>query len=192
MSIGSRLREERERLRLSQADFAEKTGVSRNTIVRYESDVTQPGTGFYEVLRSLEVDVDYVLFGLQEPQRPVECPWLGSDFVRKDGSRFTLEECRQHATKFAMHNNADWWRYCQTCPKNPVKNAVAVAPQITDIDGPLLATILAEIDSTCQDLGLRLSVTKKAYATVMLYRSFKTTSVIDKKHVRDTLMLAAE
>lgn len=192
MSIGSRLREERERLHLSQADFAEKTGVSRNTIVRYESDVTQPSTSFYEVLRSLEIDVDYVLFGLQDPQRPVECPWLGADFVRKDGSKFTLEECRRHATKFALHNNAEWWRYCQTCPKNPVKNAVPAVTPISDIDGPLLTAILTEIDSTCNDLGLRLSITKKASATVMLYRSFKTTGVIDTKHLRDTIMLAAE
>lgn len=179
-------------MRLSQADFAEKTGVSRNTVIRYEGDLTQPSTAFYEVLRGLGVDVDYVLFGLPDPQQPVDCPWLGPDFVRKDGSRFTLEECRRHATKFAVHQTADWWRYCQTCPKNPVKNTAEAASPKSDIDGALLTAILTDIDTLCQDLGLRLSIAKKASATVLLYRAFKATGQVDKKQLQDTLTLAAE
>lgn len=179
-------------MRLSQADLAEKTGLSRNTVIRYEGDLTQPSTAFYEVLRGLGVDVDYVLFGLPDPQQPVDCPWLGPDFVRKDGSRFTLEECRRHATKFAVHHSADWWRYCQTCPKNPVKSASEAASPKPDIDGALLTAILTDIDTLCQDLGLRLSITKKASATVLLYRAFKATGQVDKKQLQDTLTLAAE
>lgn len=61
MSIGLRLKEERELLRLSRTDFAAKVGVHRNTQARYESDAREPDAAYWETVRALGVDVDYVI-----------------------------------------------------------------------------------------------------------------------------------
>ncbi|MDO8315253.1 MAG: helix-turn-helix transcriptional regulator [Rugosibacter sp.] len=61
MSIGLRLKEERELLRLSRTDFATKVGIHRNTQARYESGTREPDAAYWETVRALGVDVDYVI-----------------------------------------------------------------------------------------------------------------------------------
>lgn len=63
--FGERLRAERERIGLTQADLAEKMGVHKNTQARYEKADTQPPSGYLTGLRSLGVDSDYVLTGVR-------------------------------------------------------------------------------------------------------------------------------
>lgn len=63
MAIGERLRQERERLGFSQASFAEKTGIHRNTQARYELNKREPDASYLEAIRGLGVDDQYVLFG---------------------------------------------------------------------------------------------------------------------------------
>ena len=61
--IGARLREERERLRLSQTAFAARAGTTQNTQYLYEKGERTPdGTYFAEVVQT-GVDILYVLSG---------------------------------------------------------------------------------------------------------------------------------
>lgn len=60
MSVGLRLKEERERLRLSRSEFATRMGVHRNTQARYESDNREPGAAYWDAAIALGIDVDYV------------------------------------------------------------------------------------------------------------------------------------
>lgn len=60
---GIRLREERTRLNLSQAVFAEKVGVHRRTQVNYEAGEREPDGAYYDAAAALGVDVVYVTEG---------------------------------------------------------------------------------------------------------------------------------
>lgn len=192
MAIGDRLREERDRLRLSQADFAEKAGIHRNTQVRYEAGKREPDSGYLETIRALGVDVDYVLFGLQDPDAPVECPFLEAKFG--DVKPITLKECRRHATGRFLSRPfaAEHLRACQTCPKNPIDRAIKAETPSTDVDGRLLEGLLEGVESILERTGQRLPPPKKARTVVMLYRASRASGNIDPKMVEDAVSLAAE
>lgn len=62
-NFGSRLREEREKLHLSQTELANQLGIHRNTQARYESGQREPDAGYLEAVRAAGVDVEYVING---------------------------------------------------------------------------------------------------------------------------------
>jgi transcriptional regulator with XRE-family HTH domain len=62
MSLGSRIREERERLGLTQTAL----GVAPKTQRFYESDARKPDTGYLEHFAALGADVLYILTGRRD------------------------------------------------------------------------------------------------------------------------------
>lgn len=69
-SFGRRLRQERDRLGLSQAELAGHGGVARTTQHIYESDIRAPDVTYLERIRGAGVDVAYLVLG--EHQVPVQ------------------------------------------------------------------------------------------------------------------------
>ncbi|CAJ3422010.1 transcriptional regulator [Burkholderia pseudomallei] len=65
-TIGSRLREERLRLGLSQDEFAAVGGVLRRAQSNYESDDRSPDAKYLSAIAELGVDLLYVLKGLRQ------------------------------------------------------------------------------------------------------------------------------
>lgn len=65
--IGDRLREERERLRLSQGNFGEIGGVKANAQGKYESGERFPDAEYLEAVGVAGVDVLYVVTGSRTP-----------------------------------------------------------------------------------------------------------------------------
>jgi transcriptional regulator with XRE-family HTH domain len=65
--IGDRLREERERMRLSQAAFGEVGGVKANAQGKYESGERYPGADYLSAVAASGVDVLYVVTGERKP-----------------------------------------------------------------------------------------------------------------------------
>jgi transcriptional regulator with XRE-family HTH domain len=63
VGFGSRLRQERKRLRLNQAEFAELGGVKRVSQHLYEQDVRLPDLGYVFRLAEQGVDVVYLVIG---------------------------------------------------------------------------------------------------------------------------------
>ena len=61
--IGSRLREERERLKLTQEAFATSCGVGRRAQVTYESGERSPDARYLEAASKIGVDIAYVIYG---------------------------------------------------------------------------------------------------------------------------------
>lgn len=62
-TLGGRLREERERLRLSQQELADKCGVTMRSQRNYEKDERLPDAGYLTALQDAGADVTYVLTG---------------------------------------------------------------------------------------------------------------------------------
>lgn len=65
--IGARLREERERLGLSQQSMGEIGGVKKLTQLNYEKGERAPDTIYLTALASVGVDIAYVLTGQRMP-----------------------------------------------------------------------------------------------------------------------------
>lgn len=63
MTIGVRLKEERNRVGANQSVFAEKCGVTKNTQLAYEKGERSPDAAYLERAASLGVDVLYVVTG---------------------------------------------------------------------------------------------------------------------------------
>lgn len=65
MSIGDRLREERERLGLNQPNFAALAGTTKQTLFSWESGNSSPKAEQLSVLAEHQVDVYYILTGVR-------------------------------------------------------------------------------------------------------------------------------
>lgn len=64
-SFGVRLKEERERLGLNQAEFAEACGVKRVAQGNYEKDARSPDATYLVAAAQLGVDVNYLITGVR-------------------------------------------------------------------------------------------------------------------------------
>lgn len=67
---GLRLREERERLRLTQQQMADEAGVRREMWSKYERGVAAPGAAAFKALARLGADQLYILTGQRVPPNP--------------------------------------------------------------------------------------------------------------------------
>lgn len=63
MSIGERLREERERLGFTQPAFAGLAETTKKSQIDYEKNLTQPKAGYLEVIAKVGADVQYIVTG---------------------------------------------------------------------------------------------------------------------------------
>lgn len=61
--IGDRLKEERERLKMTQPQFAEAAGAAKRTLIEWEKGTTSPNAVQLSALQKIGVDVFYVLTG---------------------------------------------------------------------------------------------------------------------------------
>jgi|GEM_PF-897723 len=68
-TIGGRLREERERLGLSQTAFGALAGVQKQTQVNYEADKRRPDGDYLAAIAAKDVDVQYVITGRRSASR---------------------------------------------------------------------------------------------------------------------------
>lgn len=60
---------------LSQQEFADRIGVSRNTLVRYENNRRVPdATTLQRIIEDYEVDANWLLLGVGEPPKPELSP----------------------------------------------------------------------------------------------------------------------
>lgn len=62
-SVGARLREERNRLRLSQTAFADLAGITKTTQGNYETNKRSPDAAYLAAVAEHGVDVQYVVTG---------------------------------------------------------------------------------------------------------------------------------
>ncbi|MEQ1975004.1 MULTISPECIES: helix-turn-helix transcriptional regulator [unclassified Xenorhabdus] len=65
-TIGFRIKEERERLGLSQTDFAYLTGYSSQTQINFENDVLTPESLYLQEIAKHGFDTVYIITGLKK------------------------------------------------------------------------------------------------------------------------------
>lgn len=65
VSIGERLREERERLGFTQPAFAGLAETTKKSQIDYEKDLTQPKAGYLAAVAKVGADVQYIITGVR-------------------------------------------------------------------------------------------------------------------------------
>lgn len=65
MTIGDRLREERERLEFSQPAFAGLAETTKKSQIDYEKGITFPKANYLEVIAKVGADVQYIVTGVR-------------------------------------------------------------------------------------------------------------------------------
>ncbi|MCK9635991.1 MAG: helix-turn-helix transcriptional regulator [Methylobacter tundripaludum] len=96
MTIGGRLREERERLDLSQTSMAEAAGTTKKTQLDYEKNRTPPKANYLAKVATFGVDVAYVITGIRAENVAHNAIELGY-----------LRQCRILATKGLAQQGLD-------------------------------------------------------------------------------------
>lgn len=78
MLFGTRLKEERRRLGLTQAELAEKAGIAKKSQTNYELGNSAPGADYLAAAAGIGIDVLYVLTGTAAPIAPEEGEMLAA------------------------------------------------------------------------------------------------------------------
>lgn len=65
LGFGQRLKTERQRLQLSQAQLAEAAGIQRLAQLQYESETTAPTTRYLSAIATAGVDLSYLILGIR-------------------------------------------------------------------------------------------------------------------------------
>lgn len=65
MATGERLREERKRLKMTQAVFAERGGIGVSALKMYEGNEREAGSSFLTAIASEGADAQYILTGIR-------------------------------------------------------------------------------------------------------------------------------
>lgn len=114
--IGVRLKEERERLGMTQPAFAEVAGAAKRTLIEWEKGTTSPSAVQLSALHEIGVDLQYVLLGLRSPKVPLR-------------AGITLHEVTEAVLTPDEAALLDNYRHCSTEGKNAVKTTVSCLAQ---------------------------------------------------------------
>jgi transcriptional regulator with XRE-family HTH domain len=156
-----RLREERKRLGLSQAKFAEACGVRRTAQTTYETGARSPSTAYFKAAAKIGADAYYILYGTRDRD-----PAL--DSVLSEGQARSLK----WLTDFPI----------------PTKGSKGLAG---DVDGELLGNVLACLDETLAGIEVTTSARTRADLASMLYRAFSPAGKVDPAVVAQAVRLVA-
>jgi transcriptional regulator with XRE-family HTH domain len=102
-TLGSRLKIEREKAELSQANFAESIGISREMVGKYERDIAQPGSEVLIIMHALGFDVMYILTGISGQLTEAELKIVEShraDIKAKKDKEAFIDKALEVAHKF--------------------------------------------------------------------------------------------
>lgn len=205
------MREERERLGFSLSAFAKKIGVHRNTQTNYELGKREFDQAYVMAAKALGVDIPYLLDA-------VRCEWLiktetesalamavlealgyaGGD--RESFNRVVYQLMRLHelAADEAVPV-AELAAGESVSAADPFRLAaealVHASPLVSGgvaLNTSLLAAVIEGVEAASLAASVVLSPAKKAQATAMLYRAFRSSGEVDQGTVMDAVALAGK
>lgn len=89
--LGTRLKCEREKLKLTQADVARRAGVSQGLIAQIESGTNEGSKHVVKIANALGVSSDWLVYGAGESQPEHVMPWNSRDDLPPDDSRVWVD-----------------------------------------------------------------------------------------------------
>lgn len=191
MSTGARLREERERLKLSQTQLADKIGISRVTLGRYESGKREVGAEVFDKLGQLGMRVEYILTGtkVEGAKKAVRALWKVLNSLTK---QLQLEPILVRLAVDMAGSEVEAEAKFQPT-HDQIDKVVADILQ----DSPVLALdpdlFMATLDAVERTLEKKpngvMPSWKKAQLVVLVYRASKKSGKVDTRVLDDALLL---
>ena len=184
INLGKRLKEERERLGLTQAKFAEACGVGRTAQFNYERGEREPTWSYISAAERIGIDVLYIFTGMHADKdfalanaysrliytvemflglQEGNLEELAKEAVTLQGKEVQMME--QPGTVGSI-DYGDWQEKVMAWLGTSRK------PERC-IDAALLAELLDSVDQASVRLGVSLSTEKRVRAALMLYRDAK-------------------
>lgn len=208
-TIGSRLRDERKRIGLSQVDCANACGVHRRTQGNYELDKGRPDTEYLRAFAELGADVGYVEFGIRAGQvdnlgatqsRLLAC--LLTVLGYPDPMKIVLDAYsrEQQEVQDAVSKHGDQvnihlsTRGTQMFASALIVESSAVAVMLAEareLNVSLLGSTLDVVDQAVAATGVNLTADKKGRLVAAIYRNAVSLGRVDAKMASDAVELAA-
>lgn len=201
-NLGKRLKDERERLGLTQQKFGGACGVSKTTQYLYEKGERQPAADYLDAAERLGVDAHYIFTGTRKGK-----DWSHGRAMGRMIYTFEwllgLEEGPLNVLEtelVELDERADWFN--ESPDKRPAsvdygewinrfRTWLGTATKLESIvDAGLLARLLDDVARAAEEGGAALSTEKRLLAALMLYRYAKQTGEIDRQQVADAVRLA--
>jgi transcriptional regulator with XRE-family HTH domain len=186
-SFGSRLKEERERIGLSQAKFAEACGVGKTAQFNYESNARMPDGDYLYRAGKQGVDTGYLLFSERSSPNSLYClaaanvlPFIAKKVGLSIGALMWILD--RAAEMEAQHWGGTGLDIEQ-------EDILALIDDLFNA-GDLLEAVIVAVSESLQKFGVSLSINKRFSLTMMLFRAFKSTGKIDSAVIDDAVRLA--
>ncbi|CAE6503363.1 conserved hypothetical protein [Nitrosomonas nitrosa] len=204
-SIGSRIRNERERLRMTQESFAVACGVGRRAQSTYESGTRSPDANYLEAASKIGVDISYIIYGEKHTfentlkHLVIEDLFFCICFELGFGDE-DIQPLIKTALSIAheLHKQNKEVDGIAADLVDPVKNflekSARISPHNThdSLDTSLLGAILEKLEMILLQKNISLQPKKKALTTIMLYRIFKVNGKVDPKMIEEAIDLASQ
>lgn len=193
-----RLREERKRIGLTQADFGDIGGVKKLAQANYENGSRQPTVEYINRLRDNPlIDVDYILGGLRNNNERnlymAESLILNVITTELEIDELSFYDAEAEAYYKSVADGLTSGSYLADEALSNILEMVSVAigksPKVIDFN--LLESIILKLEVSIVESGFKIEPVKKAAAITMLYRSFRTTGKVDEQSIKDAINLAS-
>lgn len=199
--FATRLRRERERLGLTQQEFAAKIGVSRMSQVNYESGKRYPGEDYFTNLKKIKgLDTFYLAFGRHE--HDTSDATIGAMHLfqatasvldlEHDAFEVAWEEMTQCAAKNVPQDTTEFWREIEETAHRYARDVLSHSPMILNEEALLEVLQRVEEVQTMAECPTVLSPQKKARLVLMLYRQHCAAGKLDWNVIFDAISLAEE
>ncbi len=189
MTVGSRLKEERERLGCSQTEFARLTGVHRNTLARYESGDREPEPDFLTRASDVGADFGYLLSGHRSTPESLY-PLAAARVLSAVAQRANLSgDALLSLLDLAAKEEALLWG-----PTNPggFRSDWAALIDALFENGPMLAQAFKDIRTVAESQEWKLECGRQAQAALMVYGMLKETGKVDALLLENIVKLARD
>jgi transcriptional regulator with XRE-family HTH domain len=204
-TIGERLREERERLGMSQAAFGALGGVLKLAQLNYEKGARLPPYHYFDKLREQkEVDVGYILSGeragdarhYREAEARVNT-LIAIELGLEPGAfgeavEIAVHQLRERSALVAPPDEmylADNLDPALLQVENAVGTIVGRSPNVFDY--AVLEELFSYLENALSGHSPAISPEKKAQIFAMLYRTSKAGGRVDPQVVQDAIRLAS-
>lgn len=201
--FGKRLKEERERLGLSQAKFAELCGVGRTAQFNYERGERHPASIYLDAAEKLGVDTHYVFTGTRKGK-----DWAYARAFSRMLYTFEwllgLEEQRLEAIAKELadlNDKVDWFNDSPDTRPDSVsfqewissfRDWLGTAAKLDHcVDVALLSQLIDAVSQAADKVGATLTTEKRLRAALVLYRDAKRSGEIEQRQIDNAVRLAA-
>lgn len=205
MDIAGRIANERKRLGLSQAAFADALGVSLSSQKRYEKGEREFDASYLDALKNAGVDTHYIVFGTREDAYEstyfLAAEWLLREIADKllldpDAFKDAVEKLTVAANKMLESDDQRAMNtLCESLVLEAFKKSAlfdgAHDKMVLDLDVGCLSRIIEDFETAQNRLCLDIPTKKKAQALALLWRAAKGGNEITTVMIDDTVKLAA-